>query len=53
MVDAVKANNAYHDKVDRDDVVQQARYDQDQNAGDESDYRRDMIGGEKHFKSPG
>jgi hypothetical protein len=52
MVDAVEPDQAYQDEVDGHDVVQQPRYDQDQNAGDKGDQRRDVTSGESHFKSP-
>ena len=32
---AQQANNAHDDQVDRDDVVEQARHQQNQNAGDQ------------------
>lgn len=52
MVDAVESDQAYHDEVDGDDEVQQPRHDQDQDAGDKGDDRRNVIGSENHFKSP-
>jgi len=52
MVDAVEANQAYHDEIEGDDVIQQARDDQDQNAGDKGDDGCDVINGDNHFKSP-
>jgi hypothetical protein len=50
MVDAIEPHQAYHDEVEGDDVVQQPRHDQDQNAGEKGDDRRDMTDGEMHFK---
>ena len=52
MVDIVEPDQAYDDEVDGNDVVQQPRHYQNQNAGDKSDERRDVGGGESHFKSP-
>jgi len=52
MVDAVEPDQAYHDEVEGDDIVQQPWKDQDQNTGDKSDERRDVSDGEDHFKSP-
>jgi hypothetical protein len=52
MIDGVEPDQAYRDEVDGDDVVQQPRNDQDQNAGDEGDERRDVSDGENHNKTP-
>src|SRR4249920_1369138 len=52
MVDIVEPDQAYHDEVDGNDVVQQPRHYQNQNASDKGDERRDVGGGESHFKSP-
>src|SRR5262249_43510267 len=48
VIDAVQSNEADDDEVDGDNVVQQPRHDQDQNAGDEGDQRRDMGNGDGH-----
>jgi hypothetical protein len=40
MVDAVQPNNADHNKVDSDDVVQQLRINENQNPRDESNVAR-------------
>ena len=53
MVDRVEAEQAHQDEIDRDYKVQQSRNDQDQNAGDQSDERRDVSDGEDHFRAPG
>ena len=53
MVDAVEPDQACQDEVDGDDVVQQPRHDQDQNAGDKGDERRYVSDGEDQFKTPG
>jgi hypothetical protein len=49
MVDAVEPKQAYQDEIDGNDVVQKAWKDQDQNAGNEGDERRDVSDGESHF----
>ena len=41
LTHAKQANNAHDDQVDRDDVVQQAWHQQNQNAGDQGDDRAD------------
>src|SRR6266516_5445384 len=48
MIDAVEADEADDDQVDGDDVVQQPRHEQDQNAGEEGNKRRDMGNGDGH-----
>jgi len=48
VIDAVQSNEADDDEVDRDDVVQQPRHEQNQNAGDEGNERRDMGNGDGH-----
>jgi hypothetical protein len=52
MVDGVEPDQPYQDEVDGDDVVQQPGHDQDQNAGDKGDERRDVSDSENHCKSP-
>src|SRR5258708_5087455 len=48
MIDAVQSDESDDDEVDGDDVVQQSRHDQDQNAGDEGNQRRNMGNGDGH-----
>ena len=50
MIDFVEANRTRHDQVNGDDIVQQGRGDEDQDAGQERDERRDMGYGERHIK---
>jgi hypothetical protein len=52
MVDGVEPDQPYQDEIDGDDVVQQPGHDQDQNAGDKGDERRDVSDSENHCKSP-
>ena len=46
-----QAEQADDDEIERDDVVQQPRHDQDQDAGDERDQRRQRQGREVHVVS--
>src|SRR5262249_10132993 len=48
VIDAVQSNEADDDQVDGDNVVQQPRHDQDQNACDEGNKRRDVGNGDGH-----
>jgi hypothetical protein len=48
MVDSVQSDESANDKVDGNDVIQQARQNQDQDACDESNDRRKMFGSEGH-----
>jgi hypothetical protein len=48
MVDSVQSDESCNDKVDGNDVIQQARQNQDQDACDESNDRRKMFGSEGH-----
>jgi hypothetical protein len=48
VIDAVQSNEANDDEVDGDNVVQQSRHEQNQNAGDEGNERRDMGNGDGH-----
>jgi hypothetical protein len=48
MVDSVQSDESGNDKVDGNDVIQQARQNQDQDACDESNDRRKMFGSEGH-----
>jgi len=50
VVDVVEPDQPYQDEVEGDDVVQQARHDQDQNPGEKGDDRRDVIDFENHFQ---
>jgi hypothetical protein len=50
MVDVVEPDQPYHDEIDGDDVVQQARHDQDQNSGDKGGERRYVTDGKNHCK---
>src|SRR5260370_146832 len=53
MMDGVEADEADHDEVDGDHVVQQARHDEDQDARNERDDRRYVGDGEMHRDLPG
>ena len=48
MVDSVQSDESGNDKVDGNDVVQQARRNQDQDACDKRNDRRKMFGSEGH-----
>jgi len=48
MVDAVQPDKSYHYEVDGNDVVQQSRQNQDQNARYEGNDRRKVCGGKCH-----
>jgi hypothetical protein len=48
MVDSVQSDESGNDKVDGNDIIQQARQNQDQDACDESNDRRKMFGSEGH-----
>src|SRR5262249_40445598 len=48
VIDAVQSNEADDDEVDGHNVVQQSRHEQNQNAGDEGNQRRDMGNGDGH-----
>ena len=48
VIDAVEPGQPHDDQVDRDDEVQQTRHDQDQDAGDQGDQRRDVGDGQSH-----
>ena len=52
MIDAVEPDQAYQDEVDGDDVVQEPRNHENQNAGDKGDDGSDVIGGDNHFQFP-
>src|SRR5512133_2583000 len=48
VIETVQSNEADDDEVDGDNVVQQSRHEQNQNAGDEGNQRRDMGNGNGH-----
>ena len=48
MVDSIQSDESDDDKVDGNDVIQQTRQNQDQDACDESNDRRKMFGSEGH-----
>jgi hypothetical protein len=48
MVDSVQSDESGNDKVDGNDVIQQARQNQDQDACDKRNDRRKMFGSEGH-----
>jgi hypothetical protein len=48
MVDAIQPHKSDHDEVDGNDVVQQSRQNQDQNARDEGNDWGKVCGGKGH-----
>jgi hypothetical protein len=48
MMDAIEPDQADEDEIDRDDIVEEPRHDQDQYAGNDGDERRDMGSGDDH-----
>src|SRR5947208_1708991 len=48
VMDAVEARDADDDQIDCYDIIQQPREEQNQNAGDERNKRRDMCKGDGH-----
>ena len=48
MIDAIEPHQSDDNEIDRDDEVQQPRHDQNEDAGDKGDKRRDMGGGDDH-----
>jgi hypothetical protein len=48
MVDAVEADQPDKNEVDGNDVIEQPRHDQNQDARDKGDERRDMGSGDDH-----
>src|SRR5438876_9429698 len=48
MMDAVEPGETDQDQIDGDDVIEQTRNDQDQDAGNERGERGNMSGGELH-----
>jgi hypothetical protein len=53
MVDVVEPDQADEDQIERDDIVEEPRHDQNQYAGNEGDKRRDVSGGDNHEFSLG
>jgi len=51
MMDRIEAHQTDENKVQGDDVVEQARHDQDQNAGNERNNRRKLRGSDEHWIS--
>jgi hypothetical protein len=50
MIDFVEAHRASDNQVNRDDIVQQSWSDENQDAGQKRDERRDMSYSERHIK---
>src|SRR5580704_7262522 len=48
MIDGIEPHQSDNNEVDRDDKVQKSRHDENEDAGDERDQRRDMGGGDNH-----
>src|SRR6266487_6681286 len=48
MINAIEPRDADDDQVDRHHVVQQPRHEEDQDAGDKGDKRRDMRNRDGH-----
>ena len=48
MIDAVEPDKPDNDKVDGNDVIQQSWHNQDQDARDEGNDRRNVCGSENH-----
>jgi hypothetical protein len=48
VMHAVQPHDADENEVDRDDIIQQPRYDQNQDAGEERDQGRDVGSGDDH-----
>src|SRR3981189_3105979 len=48
VIDAVEAHETDHDHGDRDDEVEQPRHDEDQDAGNEGNDRRNMGDSQRH-----
>jgi hypothetical protein len=48
VMDAVEADDADEDQIDGNDVIEEARHDEDQDAGNNRDERRDMGRGDDH-----
>src|SRR5260370_17142977 len=52
VVNGVEADQSHDDQIDRRDEAQRPQHDQDQDAGEEGDERRDVGNGEGHCDSP-
>ena len=48
MMDAVELDHADENEIDRDDVVEQPRHDQNQDAGKDGDPRCEVCSGDDH-----
>jgi hypothetical protein len=48
VVDAIETDQSDKNEIDRDDIVEQPRHDQNQNAGNDGDEWRDMGRGDDH-----
>jgi hypothetical protein len=48
MVDVIETDQTDKNEVDGDDVIEEPRHDQNQNAGNDGDKRRDMGSGDDH-----
>jgi hypothetical protein len=52
LFDDAKSKDAHEDQIERDDVVQKARHDQNKNAGNERDDGLKVAKGDGHGFSP-
>jgi hypothetical protein len=52
VVNGIEAHNADQDQINRNDIVQQARHDQNQNSGDQGNQWTDMGSGDGHGNLP-
>jgi hypothetical protein len=52
LFEQAEAGDAYEDQIDRDDVIEQARHDQDQNAGNKRDDWLQMGDRDFHVEAP-
>jgi hypothetical protein len=48
MMHVIETDQADEDEIDGDDIVEQPRHDQNQDAGNKCDKRRDMSSGDDH-----
>jgi hypothetical protein len=53
MVDGVESHQTYNNEINRDNNVQEPRDDEDEDAGDKGNDRRDMGSGDDHWFSSG
>jgi hypothetical protein len=51
MMDGIEPHQTDENKVQGNNVIEQARHDQDQNAGDQRNNRRKLGGGDDHWIS--